>query len=226
MSSIPASEIRPNTTYNLIIFDMLFDMDLAVLKVLLDNTKMPDLFNDRVNNINSMNEMRNILLFREQNNPLSVLLSDKYVDSADTILKELEEAYAEKLVEYAQPNSIANFVYHMSESGVIENTILCKDKWQVEKVKNNIPKAIPILDIPTNIDKYHCLFVKYVTDLLAFKGIGGKHIYLYNARFNLTDKFALDPIAIYISKMNRINTIDPFKGLRVPNLLDSEKEQK
>ena len=227
MEKIPVSEnTRQPITKNIIEFEMVFDVDIGIVRTMYDKVSNKKLLSPRLLNCASDSAIRNLLLFRENKNPLSVVLNDEYQDSIDTILGELYESSEDEILENTVANSITNLVYNLTNSKAIHNTVLCKNKKQVDLVKKFIPRITTITEAQ-DMTNYQCIFVKYIDDLLKFREISGKRIYLYNARFNLTDKFSLPPLAIYLSKANTFGTIDPYKDLRVPNVKDNkEKENK
>lgn len=207
-------------TANLIEYEVIMDVDLAIVKAILEKIQNKAIYNPIVLRChNSINPIKNLLLFRRDKNPLSVILSSKYKDSCGTILKELEDKYSEMIVKNTSPNDIFFYVNLMEmNSQYISNTILCKTKSQEEKIKKLIPTITTTLDPHQDMKNYDCLFVKYADNFFNYTGLQGKHLYLYNAAFNLGEKYELPETVVLLSKTNKIRTIDPYKTLRVPNM--------
>lgn len=205
---------------NLVEYETIVDTDLAVfamcMKIFSKDSLRPEITSAK----RSLSSIKNILLFRTERNPLSVLLVDKYKDSYDVLLDEMVKEFPEELNHYERFNDIFEYIYLMeTNNDRIENTIICKNEYQKKKVREMIPD-IKIIDYDENgidMDPYGCLFIKYSKDLFNYKNLSNKYLYIYNARFNLTEGYTIDDVTMLLAKTNHIRTIDPYKNLRVPN---------
>lgn len=208
-------------TDNLIEYDVIMDTDLAIVLTMLSKIKNTDMLSDEVKTLTkSPSALKNLLLFREDKNPLSVILNDKYKDSLGNILKELETECEDDIIKNTRPNDILIFVATMQmNKNLIHNKILCKTEKEVERIKKFLGADIDATSEKiSDLSKYDCVFLKYIDNIYNYTGIEAKHLYIYNAKFNLGENFRMSDIAIILSRTNNIRTIDPYKNLRVPNL--------
>lgn len=214
-------------TSNLIEYEVIMDTDLAIVLTMLSKSKDTSILNEDVRTLaDSPSALKNLLLFRKDKNPLSAILDEKYTDSFGVLLKELEESCEDEIIDKTRPTDILIYVASMEmNKDLIDNLILCKSPKQEERIKKFLSETAKTTSDPvTDMKDHDCLFVKYTDNFYNYSGLQGKHLYIYNARFNLGEQYRLPDLALLLSRTNRIRTIDPYKNLRVPNL-EAKDEQ-
>ena len=96
--------------YNLFEFETLVDVDLSVVMYIIDNmgnSKYID--TSLLKNTNTINGIENRLLFRENYNPLSIIIKKEYEDSIDDIYNEIMEYHKQEILDKALPTDILSF---------------------------------------------------------------------------------------------------------------------
>lgn len=213
-------------TSNVIEYEVIMDTDLAIVMTLIPKIKNPNMFNDLTRTVvDSPSKLKNLLLFRTDKNPLSAILNEKYKDSFGSILHELENSYEDEIINNTRPNDILLYVSTMQfNKDLIRNIIICNNNKQKDRVRKFIGEDIEILTTPiTDMKDYDCLFVKYTDNFYNYTNLQAKHLYIYNARFNLKEGYKYTDSTLILTKTNRIRTIDPYKNLRVPNCMEENK---
>lgn len=212
-------------TSNVIEYEVIMDTDLAVVLTLIKNTKNPDIFNNITRTVvDSPSKLKNLLLFRKGKNPLSAVLNERYKYSFGSLLHELEDTYEDEILDNTRPNDILLYVATMQfNKELIRNIIVCKNEKQKDRIKRFLGEDIEVVTEPiTDMKDYDCLFVKYTDNFYNYTGLQAKHLYVYNARFNLKDDYGYPDPLLVLTKTNRVRTIDPYKNLRVPNNLEED----
>lgn len=208
------------TTKNLVEFEAAMDLDVAIVSTLLTKVKNKSLLSPKILNANvlNMNVIRNLLLYRTDENPLSVVLDEKYKDSFDTILQEIKDKYYDYILDVVTPTDILGLVHSLSiAKDIIFSTILCETEKEAECIRRFTDKVdIKVGD--AKVSDYNCIFIKYINRIDKYFPIAGKYIYIYNAQFNLDERFAPKPMAILLSEKNVIRMVDPYKHLTVPTI--------
>lgn len=208
------------TTRNLVEFETAMDLDVAIVSTILTKIKNKSLLSPTISNATTlnMNVLKNLLLYRKDENPLSAILDDKYKDSFDTILEEIKDKYYDYILDIISPTDILELVHSLSMAkNIIFSTILCNTEKEEECIKRFTDKVETTVG-DVDIDNYNCIFVKYINRIDKYFPIKGKYIYIYNAQFNLDERFAPKPMAILLSEKNVIRMVDPYKHLTVPTI--------
>jgi hypothetical protein len=203
-------------TSNLVDFESAIDMDMAIVDYMLSTYKHSKYFKFSVLNASSLNVLKNILLFRDNINPITVLLKPEYMDSADDLYKELMEYHYEEILERSTPTTVLKYVKTLNQTnGVIVSTINCKNKLQQQLI-NTKDATISTCIENYDMSEYSCLFVKSIEDIFNYKNFGGKYIFLSNFKFNLDEAFFPKPKILLITEYNMLRLIDPYAGITVP----------
>jgi hypothetical protein len=199
---------------NLLTFESVVDIELGMINFMIAKYKRSAYFKQFIVNASSENVKKNFLLAREEKNPLTVLLNDSALDSADDLLKEVEEKYMEEVLQYSKPNDILRFAKTLDSSdGIIKCFVSCKNELQKQYI-NKLDSSIMVVMNETNMATYDTLFLKYVEDIVHYKNLGGKYIFLSNYAHNIDSETGLPKkIILVASGYNKIRTIDPYNGL-------------
>lgn len=210
--------IDPNskiTNKVLVDFEIIMDLDLATVYYLITSCKSPDVLNPVIGIADSLSAIRNMLLFRKTRNPLEVCIKEEYKDSIDSVYKDLMNEYEEEILKLTRPNDLFNYFYMLSKTDNLVNiTVNCRTELQ----KDMFNKFISTLTTSVNerdLEEYDTLYLKYSDDIVEYKNIEKKKIYLANALYNLEAGLFKKSILL-ISDHNIINTIDLYKNLTVP----------
>jgi hypothetical protein len=212
----PISTDIKYTTSNLVEFDCIIDTDLSIIEFMLNRYNNSEYFKDEVIHSSSTNAIRNLLLFRENKNPLSILFKDEYIESIDSILEEILSNYKEEIIANSHPTDVFRFIKTLNETdGIIKTRINCSNRSEQELIKKHDSSMFTVLN-ETDVSPYNCIFIKYLDNIIKYTNLGGKYIFMINARYNLSKDFRPKSISIIPAEYNKIRTIDPYIGLRVP----------
>lgn len=204
------------TTSNLVEFDAVVDTDLAIIDYMISNYNK-SFFKESVLNASSRNVIKNLLLFREDINPLTILLKDEYLESAEDLFKEIINTKYEEVLKLAEPTDIFRYIKTLEDEteGVVISTINCKNKLEQQMI--NELAGIMRTDInQKDMNTFTCLFVKNIKDIETYRNFGGKYIYLSNFKFNLNEDFVIKLDIASVAGYNSVKIIDPYVGLILP----------
>jgi hypothetical protein len=143
----PISNDIKYTTSNLVEFDCIMDTDFSIIELMMRRYENSKYFKNEVINASSPNVLKNLLLFRESKNPLSILLKEEYLDSADDLLNEFIDTYQFEIIENSHPTDVFRFIKTLNETnGVIKTKITCKNEFEVDFIKKHDNSIFTILD--------------------------------------------------------------------------------
>jgi hypothetical protein len=209
---------------NLLAFESVVDIDLGIINYMISKYKKSIYFNQFVVNASSENVKRNLLLARKLANPITILLKEEYISSADDMLKDLEAKHMEEILTYCKPNDILKFAKTLESSdGIIRNFISCKNQMQKQYI-NDLDSSIVAIINETDMTTYNCLFLKYVEQVVQYKNMGGKYIFLLNYMHNIDEVSGLPKkVILAVSGSNKVRTVDPYVGLTLPKIGGEQK---
>lgn len=172
----------------LIEFSCIFDTDFGILETIKQKYRNPKYIDieylDKVD--------KDILLYslskREKENPLSLVINEKYIDSMDILLEDFNKNELNNIYKNSQKTNLYNLMIIYLSTKQIKVTVLCKNKIEGEIIKN-INKPFNTIIQPKyediDLDEFDCIFVKEFKDVLKFKNVRLKHIYICRYYFNL-----------------------------------------
>lgn len=176
--------------YPLIDFQMLVDMDLSIIKSMINHkSEYIDIFNEFYDNISEY-ELKEVLKNREDKNPLSILKPKRLSPAAldRIILKNYEN-----VLENAEVTTYSSTVSMMATMpSMIVPTILYKNDIDLNYIKNNkISKrnffdslrVLCIDDIRKSLSMYDPIVIKYY-DTIDLELLSAKNIYLSDNKIN------------------------------------------
>lgn len=197
-------------------FESIVDLDLATVYYIATHIKNVDLIDTNILKASSNSAIRNLLLFRSNKNPLSIIIKEEYKDSLDKLYKDLMEKHEQEILDICTFNDIARYIKTLYTTGKLVNiTVNCETELQLEYAKKNMPELNSVLN-ETNISNYNTLFIKYSSNLLKFGEIEEKKIYIVNAMYNYNN-LIFKPEILLIMDINKICTIDLYSDLTIPN---------
>lgn len=175
--------------YNVLIeSSMIIDSDFGIIRVL----------NNKYNNANFVNSkmvaapdkvLLGELIFRDNINPLYSFIKSEYTNSVEDLYLEILEKEAEEIVNQSIITNIKNLIDSFILSKTIKINISCRniyEKQLIEKTFNNDKNIITIVDDIENIDikNINNIYIKNYKDILKFKDLKGKNIYIPLYKFN------------------------------------------
>lgn len=176
--------------YNSILvdFDSLIDTDLGLLRLIKNEYNNPKyLDSDYLNNV-EYNVLVYSLVKRENENPLTLVVKDNYIDSIEELRNQFFRDDYKKILKQSGETNLVSLIKQYIYSNQIDVTVLCKNKEEEAIIKNIYDKIKIIVEnnySNISIDKYDCLFFKRAKDLLKLKNVKVKNIYICNYNFNL-----------------------------------------
>lgn len=206
--------------YNLFEFETLIDLDLSVIMYIINNMNNSKYIDtDLLKNTTTINGLENRLLFRENINPLSIIIKKDYEDSIDDIYNELMESHKKEIVDNALPTDIMTFCnLGSSITGVVNNHVNCKDKIEEEYIHTFPGKIITKIN-EYDLSAYNVLYAKTIDNLFDYKNLTNKKIFILNTRYNMMKDYLIyKPEAMAVSTSNTMCIIDPYKNLTIPSM--------
>ena len=211
----------------LVDFNILFDTDLAIYKIIKSKYRNIPYTDKRLMKIDNEYQAIFLLLMREKNNPLSILMPE--VNSDKLYQQFLNDK--ETLFKYTKQTDLFRFMHILSiNASSISITIQCEDEAEaifVTKICNKYGIGFNLIiqkKTDINIDGYTTLYIKYLSDLIKFTNIQGKNIYISNAGYNLNINDYNIRLSAGLSVMNIIKTIDMYEKVKYINLEKLIKE--
>lgn len=203
---------------NLLTFDSVVDVELGIINYMIDKYKKSVYFKQFVVNASSENVKKNLLIARPEKNPITILLREESKDSADSLLQELEEKYMEDILRFCKPNDILRFAKTLeSTDGIINCVISCKNELEKQYI-NQLDSSLNTVIEEYDIKRFDCLFLKYIEDVIKYKNLAGKYVFVSNYMHNIDQETGeLNKIAAIIAKQNKLRVVDPYKGLTLYN---------
>lgn len=202
-------------------FQTIVDLDLALLKYIQNEYKDSKFFNKHVLLADDY-ILKSLLLTRDNKNPLSVIIDDKYKDSIDSLYEEIIQNKESELFKYATPLAplIVLNMLTKTDSG-IDCVVNCKNVEEeqfIKHIKSDIRTTIEGYNI--DLSKYDGIYIKNVEDSIKYKKFNGKSIYFLEYKYNLEpnkkDMMPLFNISIIIANTNNLYLVSPYTDFSVP----------
>ncbi len=216
----------------LVEFDSIIDIDLGLL-YLMKNEYNPDFLKPGILISNDENFFKCELLTRKFFNPLSVILKDEYSGDIDKLYSEILESEYDKILKYSKPNSMFTMVYNYIklQSDIIDVTILCKNEEEKQLIKSILSGVRVIISKKEDIklQPYDTMFVKDYCDILRYRNLKQKNIYILRYNFNLEPSFKKEDIPLVaistqVGDINKILVATPYADFIIPRDEIDEEE--
>lgn len=205
----------------LITFDMVFDVDLALLKLIRERYLDEEEFNFEL--ITQTNPILHQLLRSRPNvNPLIGFVNN-VEDTDPYYFKFIGEKYGE-ILEFAEPTALFDLVSKfMISRGMVIPTIAYFDERELELLKkfNRFGKinTLYVEDFKDiNLDKFDVIYIKDYIKVLSFdqQKFVGKTVYISSNMYNMTFNLSNEPIpnvdiTVLCMDSNEINVIDMYE---------------
>lgn len=173
----------------LIPFNMIIDTEMGLLKLIQFDYNNTEYFYPGI--INGDDTFKKyVLLTRNERNPLCVAVKDEKMDCADDLYKQFMEKEYNSILQLSPPTALRDVgsILRTSIDKVVKINILCETDDEIELLINRL---IPYDDIvkgtpeTISISQYNVLFVKDTKDLMKYKDVEGKEIYVADYEFNI-----------------------------------------
>lgn len=203
--------------YNKILveFDFLIDLDLAMYKFIRCELNNPEFVDQKFINMNEEKDIIKTLISRKVINPLNIIMPN---NDTDNLYEELINSKLENILKYAKAyDTFGLMITFLREASSVDITVLCENKIQqsfINKLNDSLNTIVmKRCDVPLN--KYNILYVKYFPQIMQYRNVCGKHIYIANAGFNLEDNgLPLYYISAMVGDINIIHTIDLYRDVK------------
>lgn len=210
-------------------FDAIVDTDIGILKYLL-RYKNSKYFNYRFKSIEDESQINDIVLFRENINPIIEIIdtSQTSEEEANNLIKEIctdKEAYKEVLSLSKDTDILTLMKAYLGQSTGLKVCILCHNEEEVKIVKEKCPRANTLISERKDInsDYYNAYFIKYYIELMQLDrkilDFSGNQIYVLKYKFNMDDyenDIPIRAINFLLYERNEIKVIYPYNNPKLP----------
>lgn len=201
----------------LVEFSFVVDLDMAIFKLIRSKYNNPEYVDQNIIRTNDEKEIIKLMLNRENVNPLEILMPN--VDSL-SLYKDIMENHMNELLEYAKASDLFGLmITFLKEASSVDITILCESELQREFIfsLNKKLKTIVVKDRKDVIlEPYTVLYVKNYINVIQYRNLAGKHIYISNARYNMesNDNVPILSISALVADVNIIHMIDMYTNIK------------
>lgn len=198
----------------LIDFNLLIDTDYGLIKLI--KTEYSE--NEFINVL--LSKMRDKIILgelvsRKDKNPLYIALNKDYKESADSLYKEFIESEYDSILKYSISTSLLELILTYIETNSCTVTVICKNKSEEQIINKYKLKAI-ISDNYADIDisEFDSIYIKDYREILEFKFLKAKNIFIGNYRFNLEeDNYTpIKEVSLLVGDINIISVIDVYNS--------------
>lgn len=209
---------KNNKDNNILVeFAFVVDLDLAMFKLIREKYNNPDYVDQNIIRMNDESKIISVLLNRDHINPLEILMPD--ADSL-SLYKDLIENHMDELLERAKASDLFGMmITFLREASSVDITILCDNKLQQEfifSLNKNLKTFVMSNKKDIDISQYTILYIKNYPDVLKYKNVAGKHIYISRARYNMepNKEIPILSVSALIADVNIIHTIDMYRNIK------------
>lgn len=213
----------------LVDYNIIVDTDVGLYYLLQSKYNNPEYIKTEMLTLDKPGAVIKLMWEREDLNPLKMFLKDDYIDNADKLYNELLNTEGEFIDLNSNLYKTFNMFLTFSNTNLIDISVFCKNEQQENTIKQlfrnsnklNIIKYEKLEDI--DISRYDSIYIKNFRDILKFKNLYKKNIYIPTYQFNLESNFKSDiynsviknrmpimDICIVIGKMNKIELINMY----------------
>ena len=180
------------TSNILVDFNAIIDTDYGIFSTMKDKYSSEEYSVILRVNLYDKRAIKHLLNERKFKNPLQYVLKKDNQDKADEIYNLIMDNDKEYVLSKSIETDIAMWVYNMNLTNIIHCTILCRDQYEADYIKkSNDFKNFKVLiedDFSKiNTKEYDGYVLKDIDDLIKFRHIEGKNIFICDYGFNLED---------------------------------------
>ena len=204
----------------LVDFNMLWDTDLGsalYLRVFVKNTQYLE------PNITTANldYFKYMALSRKEENPIEYMFKDEYKGNADTLYGQLLAEKWDKVLKYSPMTDLCKMFKLAVTQGGYKVTVNCRNELEENQVKlfTNLWKTKQNVE---DIKDYDFIYMHDLIEIIRRQwDVSGKIIYLYNYSKNheeddLSNKDAINHLALRWTEVATFNLIEPYAGYKLP----------
>ena len=176
----------------LIEFSMIVDTDFGLIRFIGEKYANEDLFFTNIFELDN-HLLKGVLMERTMDNPLQIIFKDEsQTEMMNTFYKQFMERHYEEILKRSSMTSISILIKKLIDTeGTIKVGILCKNKMEKDFISHYMADCLHslysvILDTEDvfNVADYTGIMIKHASDLIRYKSLGGKTIYLAQMGFN------------------------------------------
>lgn len=170
----------------LIPYDCMFDTDIGLFRLISSSYANESVFD--LKKIESDTQKNQVVLSEKYDNPLDVILKPEYKDINEKFYKEFLEQESERITRLALPTNILEIAVKLRSSGMGKVDFLVSNEYQSDNIKSVFGENVVIInDDLEKIDlrNYDIIFLRRIKDIIHFKNLEGKYIYILDYNFNL-----------------------------------------
>lgn len=197
----------------LVDFKMLINLDIGLFKLIKEKFSSSDCFDSYIINNTNIETMIYRLINEKYSNMIDLIKSDEYKDfSTENLYDTLIEKYYDEVYEKSITTDLLNLMNAYIMSNVVLVTILCKNK-QEQQLINSVNSKFHtlIFEEDMNIEDYDSIFLKEYKDIVKFKNVQCKNIFIANIQNNLDNKnMPILEISAVMGKSNNIYTVELY----------------
>lgn len=202
----------------LITYKSIVDEDKAIVDYMLDNHFDSRYIKPELKDATDY-YIKYLLVTRTDINPLTILLQDKYMNSADNLLNEIKRDKYEEVLKYTSLTDLSQVLNMIYKNAGYNITVNCEDNRKVLYLKKynkyqDWNYAVEVKDI----NKYFCLICHDYKELMKYNKTIGKSIYLADCGFNYEDysKKDIHLTLKIMSYQNEIKTYSVYSNFEFP----------
>ena len=195
-------------------FDSIIDTNIGVIKTI------RHLFNDDtifyMDKLNKMDKdpqyMAKNIYYRNDTNPLLLILRPDYTDKADIIYNELFEGYHNKILELSTASPIQTFLSTCIMNSSNTPIVMCNNSNEEKFIKSKYSVNTCILKDKLDVTDYGSIYINKYEDTLKFDNLIAKNIYIFYAKYNLEKDLRTPTIdvSLKINNANKINIMNIY----------------
>lgn len=180
----------------LITFEMLVDTEIGLLDLIKDLYNDESVFNNNILDLD-INHLKGLLQSMSDKNPLNLILLNYDKEQADSFYNEFIEKEYENILVRSPITTLVDMIKKFIDAeSKIKVNILCKNKLEYNHINiimsDCLESCYKIITENSreniNLETYDTIFIKYMDELLEFKGLEGKNIIVCDYLFNLDKK--------------------------------------
>lgn len=178
-----------DTKVNILVdFNILFNEPLGILDIIKRDLNNPKFVKSEYFNNSDGRMIYDICNMDDNYDSLYKLIFKEGIDT--TLIKHeflYGGSYYEELINTCPYTNVLKLMNMFTDKEMAKVTVLCKNKYQEQKIKPLSFNIIDIKDVINDsslISKYDALYFDYYRDVLILGDFTGKTIYLSNCRYN------------------------------------------
>lgn len=204
---------KQKTIHNFVEFDCLLGIDIGATLLFLKKYLRSDYVNPVYHS--TLNTYYNMIIWREEKNPLKLVLKKQYHEYADALLAEFLGKYEEEIYLNSPVTEVLKYMNFLlnDDDNLVKCVVNCHSRIQEKIIRKLMSKAT--IEIGRyDITGMSTLFIDDLEDLPKYHNVDGKYLYLMMKKRNINDNWLVkelpgDPAVI-------IRVIQQYDGLLIP----------